>query len=98
MANTTTGNPWLIDTVTATAIVTAGTFFQLYALQWTSSSLADSLSVQEADGTVKYVGKGDVANYSERMSWPSNAPVVFNGLKVPTLDTGILRLYVKVLR
>lgn len=98
MANVTTGNPFLIDTVTETAIIASGTHFQLFALQWTSASLADSLSVQEADGTVKYVGKGDIANYSERMSWPSEAPVKFNGLKVPTLDTGILRMYIKVVR
>ena len=93
MANVTTGNPYIIDTLTSTAITSDGFF--LYALVWSSGSTADAISIQDEDGVVKYESTGSQANHSERMTWPNDYPVLFNGLKVPTLGSGKVYLYVK---
>lgn len=93
MANNTAGTPYIIDTVTDTAITTNGFF--CYALAWTSASTADGISIKDEDGTVKYASVGSVANYSERFTFPNDHPLYFNGLKVTTLDSGKIYLYVK---
>lgn len=98
MANVVTGNPFLIDTATDTAIVASGQIFKLYALAWTSASIADGLSVQDAAGTVKYSDIQDVTNKPHTLNIPDECPLIFNGLKVPTLTTGTLKLYVKLLK
>ena len=94
MANVTTGDPFIIDTATATAIMT--NIFDLYAIAWTSGSTADGISIQDENGVVIYASVGNGANYSERFPFPSNHPIFMNGLKVPTLDSGKVYLYVKV--
>ena len=95
MANVTSGDPFIIDTATDTAIFTDD--FLLYAIAWTSGSLADAISVQDEDGTVKYSSTGTIANHTEHFAFPSEKPLKFNGLKVPTLGSGKVYLYVKVL-
>ena len=94
MANVVSSSPFIIDTATDTAIFTDD--FQLFAIAWTSGS-TDGISIQDKDGVVKYASAGTVAGHSERFTFPSEAPVRFNGLKVPTLGTGKVYLYVKVL-
>ena len=95
MANATTGNPIIIDTLTATAILATSERFQLLAVQWVSGSTANVCSVQDGAGTVRWEAVGSGANYTLPVIFPSTLSLVFNGLKVPTLDSGKVYLYVK---
>lgn len=95
MANVTSGDPFIIDTATDTAIFTDD--FLVYAIAWTSASVADTILVEDEDGVVKYSSSGTIANHSEHFAFPSGYPLRFNGLKVPTLSAGKVYLYVKVL-
>ena len=98
MANDTAGNPYIIDTVTDTAIIAAGTWFKLYAIRWVSASAADAVAVQDAAGIAKWASiAADIYNV-EAQTFPDDAPLVFNGLKVPTLTAGKVYLYVKSMR
>jgi hypothetical protein len=96
MANVVSGNPFILDTVTDTAIFTDD--FICYAIAWTSASTTgDGFGVRDAAGIVKYASVANTLSYSERFVFPSNYPLTFNGLKMTTLDTGKVYLYVKVL-
>ena|SRR3990167_2484500 len=98
MANVTTGNPFVIDTVTETAILAAGSIFKLFAVHWTSGSVADAVVVADAAGITKWASVGSVANNHEFNEFPDACPLVFNGLKVATLGAGTVKLYVRQLR
>ena len=93
MANSTAGNPFIIDTATATAIYTDR--FQLLAIQWVSGSVADVCTVQDAAGTTKWEVIQPVTNTPQGMAFPDELELTFNGLKVPTMNTGKVYLYVK---
>jgi len=93
MANSTAGNPFIIDTATATAIYTDR--FQLLAIQWVSGSVADVCSVQDGAGVVKWEVIQPVTNTPQGMAFPDELELTFNGLKVPTMNTGKVYLYVK---
>ena len=93
MANVTTGNPFIIDTETATAIVATGNIFEVWGLVWSSGSLDDSVLAAEADGIVKWRAKGAAAN--ARIADHMAQPIKFNGLKVSTLNSGVLYIYVR---
>ena len=94
MSNNVAGNPFIIDTATATAII-ASDRFQLLAVQWVSGSVSDVCSVQDAAGNVKWEVIQPVTNTPQGMAFPSTLSLVFNGLKVPTMNTGKVYLYVK---
>ncbi len=60
MANNTAGNPFIIDTATATAIMSDR--FQLLAVQWVSSSTANVCTVQDGGGTTRWECVGSATN------------------------------------
>lgn len=93
MSNNVAGNPFIIDTATNTAIFTNK--FQLLAVQWVSGSIADVVSVQDSAGNVKWEVIQDVTNKTQAMAFPDELDLNFNGLKVPTLTTGKVYLYVR---
>ncbi len=94
MANDVGGNPFIIDTATATAIYTDR--FTLLAVQWTSASTANVCSLQDAvTGKVKWEAVSNNTNDTKNMAFPSTLDLIFNGLKVPTLDSGKVYLYIK---
>lgn len=92
MANVVTGNPFVIDTVTSTAIIAAGNYFDIYAIRLVSGSLADTCLVEEADGTDKWASTGSAAGHTDQTQF--NPPLQFNGLKVTALDSGRVFIYV----
>jgi hypothetical protein len=94
MANVTTGNPFIIDTATATAII-ASDRFQLLAVRWVSGSTGNVCTIQDAAGTTRWESVGEVANFVDDTEFPDELELNFNGLKVPTLDSGKVYLYVK---
>ena len=91
MSNVTTGDPFILDTATDTAIFTDD--FHCYLIAWTSATIADALSIQDQAGTVKFAGTSAAGPNIV----PFNPPLRFNGLKVPTLGAGKVYMYVKVL-
>ena len=95
MANVTTGNPLIIDTLTSTAILATSERFQLLAVRWVSGSTADVCSVQDGAGTVRWEAVGNAANFMTDTVFPDEMPLNFNGLKVPTLGSGKVYLYIK---
>ncbi len=95
MANSTVGSPFIIDTVTDTAIFTDD--FVCYAIAWTSASIGHGISVKDQAGNVKYASVAGIDNYAENFTFSDDAPLRFNGLKVTTLGGGKVYLYVKVM-
>ncbi len=95
MSNDTSSNPFIIDTVTDTAIFTDD--FLCYAIAWTSASIGHGISIRDEDGVVKYASVAGIDNYAENFPMPSDNPLRFNGLKVTVLGGGKVYLYVKVL-
>ncbi len=94
MANNVTGNPLIIDTLTSTAIIATSERFQVYAIHWASASVANICSVQDGAGTVRYEVVAASANVPPFVLSDA-AELNFNGLKVPTLDSGKVYIYIK---
>lgn len=92
MANSLTGNPIIVDTISATALLATGKIFECYTLAWVSGSLADTCVVQNGAGAVKFSATGTIAGNSTIITF--NPPLLFNGLLVPTLGSGRVLLYV----
>jgi len=94
MANVTTGNPLLIDTSTATAILTTDRF-ELLGVRCVSGTTANICTVQDAAGVTKWESIGNAANFIDESQFDTDLCLNFNGLKVPTLDSGKVYLYIK---
>jgi hypothetical protein len=92
MANNITGNPFVLDTVTDSMIPT-GTVFDVFAIRWTSGSLADAISLQDAAGAVKWSATGTTASNVDETVFPAGLSVQFNGMKIPTLGAGKVYVY-----
>lgn len=93
MANVAAGNPYIFDTATDTAILAAGTIFHCFGIAWCSGSLADTVSLQDAGGVVKWSASGTIANNVDRQPFTDENPLIFNGMKIPTLGSGKLYVY-----
>lgn len=94
MANTINLNPIKIDTVTD-AVIVSGTFvcdFLRYVA--TGSSAGDVADVQDKNGNVKWATVAAGTQYVEETHF-STKPLIFNGLKVTSLDVGTIYLYVR---
>jgi hypothetical protein len=63
-------------------------------IAWTSATIADAASIQDAAGNIKFAGTSAAG---PNIIPFANNPLMFNGLKVPTLGAGKVYLYVKVL-
>lgn len=96
MANDLTGNPFKVDTATGVSATAANFTFHVYDIILTSASASGTALVQDADGNLKWeasYGADIPANIHDHF----DPPIVFNGLTVPTLTSGTLKLYVKTL-
>lgn len=92
MANVYTGNPYILDTITD-SMSPAGEYHEVYCVRWTSGSLADAISLQDAAGNVKWSATGTIANATDQTRF--DPPLVMNGMKIPTLVTGKVYVYAK---
>ena len=93
MANDITNNPLLIDTAGATALTSKT--FTAYKIRWVGATTAGhTISVQNAGGTVKWASESVGANYVESETFPNDKLLVFEGLKVPTMASGKVYIYV----
>ena len=93
MANNTAGNPFIIDTVTATAIFTDR--FVCHSLVLASAGAADQVLVADQDGNTKWGGEALATTNVPHYFSPA---LRFNGLKVTTIDGGTLYMYVTIKR
>ena len=94
MANAVTGNPFILDTATATIIASGtGGFVDVYAVRWTSGSLADAVQLEDGANVVKWSATGTVANAVDQTVF--NPPLTFNGLRCSVLGSGKVYVYAK---
>jgi len=94
MANDITGNPLKVDTASSTALSSYN--FTAWMIRWVGATTAGhTISVQDKNGNVKYASEASGANYVEEshLVSPKNESLIFNGLKVPTLGSGIIFIY-----
>lgn len=90
MANDVTGIPLIIDTPGASTL-TAGTFTAT-KIRWVGATTAGhAVSVQNKNSVVKFAATATGANYTESEHF--DPPIIFEGLQVPTLDSGTLYIY-----
>ena len=94
MANDISGLPYILDTVTDSVSPT-GAFHEVYAIRWTSGSLADAVSLQDAAGNVKWTAQGTIANAHDQTVFPDGKQLEFNGMKIATLGSGKVYVYAK---
>jgi len=94
MANDLTGNPWKVDTATAVSAAASGVYFDVYDLVLTSISASGTVLVQDVAGVLKYEAAYG-ANIPDHIHDHFDPPIRFNGLTVPTLTSGTLKLYVR---
>jgi len=90
MSNNIDGNPYILDTASS-SLVTARRL-RIQSIRWVSGSASagDAVSVQSALGQVIWSSVATGINYVEAENWPYEAPLVADGLKVPTLGSGTL--------
>ena len=89
MANDTTRNPWIIDTASATAILTS--WADVRSFQWIGATAAGhELVVQDQDGRViwRRLSQGD--NHIFESIYENRYGLGVNGLIVPTIGSGTL--------
>jgi len=96
MANSVGGNPWKIDTATAVSAIAGSRVFQIYDIILTSASASGATVVQDIDGNIKWEWSGDAVVYNVHDHF--DPPITINGLTVPTLTSGTLKIYVKQMR
>ena len=96
MANSVGGNPIKIDTATAVSAIAGGRVFQIYDIIWTSASASGAAVVQDIDGNLKWEAATDAVTQHIHDSF--DPPITINGLTVPTLAAGTLKIYVKQMR
>lgn len=90
MANNVTGVPLIVDTAASTTL-TDYTFI-VTKIRWVGATTAGhTVSVQNKNGAVKFAAEATGANYSESEHF--DPPLIFEGLKVPTLGSGTLYIY-----
>lgn len=90
MSNDITNNPLVVDTAGATAITTVT--FVATKVRWVGATTAGhTVSVQNNSGIAKFAGEATGANYTESEHF--DPPLIFEGLKVPTLASGVIYIY-----
>jgi hypothetical protein len=96
MANNITGNPIVVDTAASTTVTDYN--FKAWMIRWVGATTAGhTISVQDKDGNVKYASEASGANYVEEshLVSPRTDCLIFKGLKVPTLGSGIIYIYIE---
>lgn len=92
MSNDITGDPLVVDTASATALTTKT--FVCHMIRWVGATTAGhTVSIQNGNGGVKWASEASGASYVEETHFDGK-PIIFSGLKVPTLSSGIIYLYV----
>ena len=86
-----------MDTVSAVSAVATGKVFNVYDIILTSVSASGTVLVQDAAGNLKWEWSYG-ADLPGGTSQHFDPPLFFNGLLVPTLTSGTLKIYVKQLR
>ena len=89
MANDLTKNPWVVDTASATAILSD--WADVRSIQWIGGAIAgDEAVVQDKDGRVIWRRLAGGANQNFETEFEGRFGMPVNGLKVPTLTSGTI--------
>ena len=90
MANDITNNPILLDTASASAVTTVT--FVATKIRWVGATTAShTVSITNLNATVKFAAEATGANYSESEHF--DPPLIFEGLVIPTLQSGKIYIY-----
>ena len=82
----------VLDTASSTAVTTKT--FVAYIIRWVGATTAGhTASVQNDAAKIKWASEASGANYVEETHFDGK-PVIFEGLKVPTLGSGVVYIYV----
>lgn len=82
----------MIDTASSTAVTTRT--FVAWMIRWVGATTAGhTASVQDSNAKVRWASEASGANYVEETHFEAK-PQIFEGLKVPTLGSGTVYIYV----
>ena len=90
MANSTTGNPWVLDT--AGSIATVPT--KVLRMVWTPTTDGDDLLVVDNSGGTVWSLKAIAADTNEGIEYTKELDCSINGITLTTIDNGTLYVYV----
>lgn len=97
MANDLTGNPWVLDTASATKLWSGPTY--VVGMEWHPAAMDDDLEVQDALGNTKWKIRAaspatdDLSTGLEVWSL-SETKAPWDGFLLKTIDSGTLYVYV----
>ena len=83
-----------MDTATAVSAAASGVYFDVYDIVLTSVSASGTVLVQDVNGNLKFEAAYG-ADIPSHLHDHFDPPIRFNGLTVPTLTSGTLKLYVR---
>ena len=95
MANDLTKNPLVIDTASGSPALT--TFIRIKKIRWIGATTAGHQAiVQDQNSNLCWESVASGANYTEETDFNLNGPqrMVLSGLRVPTLGSGKLEIYI----
>lgn len=93
MANSSTGNPWKLDTA---ATIKTGPV-KILAMEWRATATGDDLLVSDNAGNEIWSEKAIAGDSSEQipLQWPLNGKgLSCSGFVLTTIDAGTLRVWI----
>jgi len=91
MANSTTGNPWVLDT--AGSIIT--TPFRCKLMVWTPTTTGDDILLVDNGGNTLWSYKAIAGDSNQSIPYELPIDGVVNGLTITTIDHGTLYVYIR---
>ncbi len=92
MPNDLTVNPLIVDTASGVLLTIKLT---INKIRWVNGTAAGHTAlVQDQNGKRKWEAVATGSNYTEETHFSEQFPLIVDGLKVPTLGSGTLFLYV----
>lgn len=89
MSNVLTGNPWVLDTASATPVSLARV--KISGIRWIGATAAGhQVVVTDAGGGRIWSSMASRANYVE--AYDPRSERLYTGLAIPTLDSGVLEI------
>ena len=91
--NETDRNPYFIDTVGTISVLHS----RIVSIRWEAPAAVagNAVVIENAQAKVLWQSKATGPNYVEAEHWEYNAPLVADGIVVPTLDAGSLWIQLK---
>lgn len=91
MANSTTGNPWTLDT---TGVITTNPTY-VKRIRWTPTTDGDDILIQDNGSSNVWKLKALAADANEAILYEIEIDGIVNGINLVTLDNGTVYVYIK---